>query len=140
MRGLFLIVERERRLLIEIPRQTANHGIDVPRCRRVRLKPVPAADKAEWECRLVVPELEWFDGRERCHESSCAVDFDPRRCNGVCSGLSGILARIPLESSGKARIAHAGEHPRSGSWQPNANRTDLSGAASNEAARDRANV
>src|SRR6478672_1114113 len=61
MRCLLLIIERQRRFLIEVPGQSADDDVDVTIEIGVRLEPIPASDEAERESRLVVQQLEWFD-------------------------------------------------------------------------------
>src|ERR1700688_2055659 len=96
MRSLFLVVERKCRLLVEVPGQTTDDGVDVGVRVSVGLEPVPAGDEAEREARLLVHQLEWLDRDKARDEPPGAVELNSWGGYGVGSGLDPILSCVKL--------------------------------------------
>src|SRR5258706_2197126 len=140
MRSLFLVVERERRLLVEIPGQATNDRIDVGVGVSVGLEPIPPGDEAEREGRLFIHQLEWLDRGEARDEPPSAVELNSWRCYGVGSGLNSILPCVKFSAEGETGIAKSYEHARSRSRQRRSDLSDLTGAARGKCASNRADV
>src|SRR2546423_2921612 len=140
MRGLFLIIERGCRFFIQVPGQAADDDVDVAIGVGVGLESIPATNQTKREGRLVVDQLEGFDGCESGDQTTSAVDLDARSSNGVRSRLPRILSGIPLRAGRESRIPHAHEHARSRSRQRRSDRTDLARSAVYEGAGNGADV
>src|ERR1700738_2432581 len=109
MRSLFLIVERERRHLVQIPGQASDDGGDVGIGAGVGLETVPTGYQADWEGRLIVHKLEWLGRDKPGDEPPSAVKLNSWRRYRVGSSLDAILSRVKLSAEGEARIAKTHE-------------------------------
>src|SRR5438105_1047124 len=140
MRRLFLIIEGYCRLLVEIKSDPADDGVDVSIVRGVGLEAIPATNQSERKGRPFVDQLKRLDGRESGDKPACAVGFNTRRRERVCSCLAGVPARIPFCSRGQARIAESHKDTRSGSGHGDPHRSDLAGAAIGKLTADGAHI
>ena len=76
VRSLFLVVEGQGSLLVEVPGQAADYGIDVSVSSRVRLESIPPGDDSEREGGFVVQQLERLRRHEPGDEPAGAVKLD----------------------------------------------------------------
>src|SRR6266704_5265452 len=100
---LFLIIERNCRLLVEIQSQPTDDSVDVAIARRVGLEAIPATDQSQRKGRLFVDQLKRLYRRESGEKPARAVDFYARGRERIRSRLAGVLTRIPFRSRREAR-------------------------------------
>src|SRR5438132_3612274 len=140
VRGLFLIIHRDRAARIQVPGKSADNGIAEGRGPGIRFDAVPAGDDPKRRAPVQVGESERMQHHESGKQPSRAVRDGTWRCRRVRPALPAVGTRRVFPGDYEPWVAYSDKYSGPIAIQPRPDRSDLTGTARDKLASDRAAI